>query len=50
MSLPLPEVPPTAKVSEGATRISEDRNQINMVWTGPTQPPHLLNRVWIRPA
>lgn len=50
MSMPLPAVPSSAKVKEGADRISEDRAQINQVWTGPTQPPHAVNRVWIKPA
>lgn len=47
---PLPAVPDTAKVRDGYARITEDRNQINMVWTGSTEPPHLKDRVWIRPA
>lgn len=50
MSIPLPAVPDTAKVRDGAARISEDRSRINMVFTGPTEPPHAVNRVWIRPA
>jgi hypothetical protein len=49
MSMPLPDVPDTAKVRDGAARMTEERRQINYVWTGPTQPPHALNRVWIRP-
>lgn len=49
MSTPLPPVADTEKVRDGATRISEDRNRINMVFTGPDEPPHAENRVWIRP-
>lgn len=50
MSLPLPAIPDSAKVRDGYARINEDRTQINQVWTGPTEPPHQVNRVWIKPA
>lgn len=50
MSTPLPAVPDTAKVRDGAARISEDRARINQVFTGPVEPPHAVNRVWIYPA
>jgi len=50
MSFPLPPVEDTERVRDGAARITEDRAQINMVWTGPDEPPHAVNRVWIRPA
>lgn len=49
MSTPLPSVPDTAKVRDGAARITEDRDRINQVFTGPDEPPHKVNRAWIRP-
>lgn len=49
MSTPLPDVPSSDKVGQGNVRITEDRARINMVFTGPTAPPHAVNRVWIKP-
>jgi len=49
MSTPLPDVPATDKVGQGNTRMNEERARINQVFTGPTAPPHAVNRVWIRP-
>ena len=50
MTMPLPQVPDTGKVRDGFVRINENRDQINQVFTGPTEPPHAVNRVWIKPA
>jgi hypothetical protein len=50
MTMPMPPVPDTGKVRDGYLRMTEERNQINQVFTGPTEPPHALNRVWIRPS
>lgn len=50
MSTPLPAIPDTGKVRDGYVRINEDRSRINQVFTGPTEPPHAVNRVWIKPA
>lgn len=49
MSIPLPDIPQTGKVGDGANNFNTDRARINMVFTGPAEPPHLVNRVWIRP-
>jgi len=49
MSTPLPPVADTDKVRDGYARMTEERARINQVFTGPTEPPHAVNRVWIRP-
>lgn len=50
MSTPLPNVQPTEKVGTAPTKWNEDRARINQVFTGPTEPPHAVNRVWIKPS